>query len=57
VEAEVLPKIYISLQIMYPCVPRVNRDMEQNAGVTYAGGEGSEADCYTELIHNLNINT
>jgi hypothetical protein len=49
--------MFISLQIMCPRLPRVNRDLEQNAGVTWAGGEGSEADCYTVLIHNLNINT
>jgi hypothetical protein len=38
-------------------VPRVNRDMEQNAEVTRVGGEGSEADCCRVLIHNLKINT
>ena len=42
---------------MFPRVPRVNHDMKQNAGITCADGEGSEADCYTVLIHNLYINT
>ena len=42
---------------MFPRVPRVNHDMKQNAGVTCADGEGSEADCYTVLIHNLCINS
>jgi len=56
-ETEVLPKMYISLQIRCLRVPGVSRDMEQNTGVTWAGGEGSEADCYTVLVHNLNINT
>jgi len=45
--------MYISLQIMCPSVPRVNRDMQQKAGVTCADGEGSEADCYTVLTNNL----
>ena len=49
--------MYVSLQIMCPRVPRVNRYMQQNAGVTSAGGEGSEANWYTVLIHNFNINT
>jgi hypothetical protein len=49
--------MYISLQIMCPRVPRVNRDMLQNAGVIWAGGEVSEADCYTVFIHNLNTKT
>ena len=49
--------MYISFQIMCPRVPRVNRDMEQNAGAACTDGEGSEADCYTVLIHNLSINT
>ena len=31
--------------------------MEQNAGVIWAVGEGSEADCYAVLINNLNMNT
>ena len=48
--------MYITLQIICPRVPRVNRDMEQNAGGTLAGEEVSEGDCYTALIHNLNIN-
>ena len=49
--------MYISIQIICPSLPRVNRDMEQNGGVTWAGGEGSEAGCYAVLINNLNMNT
>jgi hypothetical protein len=40
---------------MYHPFPRVNSDMEKNAGVTCAGGKVSEADCYTVLIYNLNV--
>ena len=48
--------MYISLQIMCPRLPRVNHHTEQNAWVTWVGGEGSEAGCYTVLIHNFKIN-